>query len=720
MGSWDDIKEELKKNHSKALASHLLLRDRREGKKQGWICPSCGSGSGKNGTGLDFIEDTKIFVCHSENNKGRDIITLWAMVKGLDVRNDFITILKQMCDVVHLSYNDVENNNYNTISKTEKQEVKADNMEQQKDEIEEVEDEAQKDKADDQEAIKAKNKQIIEKSQANFTEDSKASEYLKSRGLYFDICKKYGIGYNTKYNSVIIPTSENSFVFRSIDSNSKIQKGNSKGKQSIFNIALLEQMANDTISLYEDKIFVCEGWADCLSLLQSGFQALALNSVNNVNMLVDKIKSFDSEQREILKVDSFLLALDKDNAGDTATNKLMDELKAIGFNKIFDVRNFIISTGKDVNEAYIADRETLETKANEIYKSSNTETIIKELYEDGNSSINSLNDLFKSFEQPKQKAISTGFKSLDSVLYGGFFTGLYILGAVSSLGKTSLALQIASNIAESGKDVLIFSLEMSSKELLAKIISRFTFENNRDSARNTIEILNNFLSKNDNSEAIRQRKNREEAFDRLKGFANKIYISEGIGNITTEQIRSKIEEHIKITDNIPFVLIDYVQIIAPIDFKMTDKQVTDKNITELKRISRDFNCVILGISSFNRESYKEEVSLTSFKESGAIEYGSDVLIGLQYKALARKIEKHPKTGEPESETDSQYNKRKQLFYIELEEKRSKGEFLPLQVKILKNRNGRTGKADIYFKPPYNYFTDNIDLTKDDFESPFDI
>ena len=709
MGSWKDIKEELKNNHSKDLADYFLKKDRREGKKQGWICPCCGSGSGQNGTGLDFIEDKKIFYCHPED-KGRDIITLWAVVNGLDIQRDFINILKQMCDIVHISYNDVENDNYNTIPKTEnKTMIKADNTQQQ-------------DKADDQEAIKARNKQIIEKSQVNFTEDSKASKYLKSRGLYFDICKKYGIGYNTTYNSVIIPTSDSSFVFRCIDSNAMPQKGNSKGKQSIFNIALLEQMVNKTPSfytLYDDKIFICEGWADCLSLLQSGFQAVALNSTQNINMLVEKIKSLDSEQREILKAVSFLLALDKDKAGNTATSELIEKLKAIGFNKVFDVRSFIISTGKDVNESYIADRETLEIKANEIYKSSDTETIIIKLYENGNSSINSLNDLFKSFEQPRQKAISTGFDSLNKVLYGGFFTGLYIMGAVSSLGKTSLALQIVSNIAESGKDVLIFSLEMSKRELLSKIISRFTFENNRDSARNTIEILNNFTSKDDEAKAIRQRENRDSAFDRLKEFANKIYISEGIGDININAIRSRIEEHIKITGNIPFVLIDYVQIICPLDFKMTDKQAIDRNITELKRISRDFNCVILGISSFNRESYKEEVSLTSFKESGAIEYGSDVLIGLQYKAL-EKEEKFSPTKGKELETDAQYNKRKQLFYKELEEKRAKGEFLPLQVKILKNRNGRTGKADIYFKPPYNYFTDDIELTKDDFESPFDI
>ena len=697
---FDNIKEVgdyLKSNYNlDSYLSYFLDRDKQG---TGFVCPVCGHGSRNSKRGLEKIKNSDLYKCFN-CGLSKDVIGLLQEAKGIN----YTEAVRQIAEWANFDFTIKRQAEPLAIIQNTAIDIKTIKADK---------------KADDEAEQKARNKQIIQETQANFTENSKANEYLKSRGLYFDICKKYGIGYNTKYNSVIIPTSESSFVFRSIDSNAMTQKGNSKGKQNIFNIALLEQMANDTISLYEDKIFICEGWADCLSLLQSGFQAVALNSTQNINMLVDKIKSFDNNQKEILKADSFLLALDKDKAGNTATSELIEKLKAIGFNKVFDVRNYIISVGKDVNESYIADRETLEKRANEIYKSSDAETIIKKLYENGNNSINSLNDLFKSFEQPKQKAISTGFKSLDSVLYGGFFTGLYILGAVSSLGKTSLALQIASNIAESGKDVLIFSLEMSKRELLSKIISRFTFENNRDSARNTIEILNNFTSKDDEAKAIRQRENRDSAFDRLKEFANKIYISEGIGDININAIRSRIEEHIKITGNTPFVLIDYVQIICPLDFKMTDKQAIDRNITELKRISRDFNCVILGISSFNRESYKEEVSLTSFKESGAIEYGSDVLIGLQYKAL-EKEEKFSPTKGKELETDAQYNKRKQLFYKELEEKRAKGEFLPLQVKILKNRNGRTGKADIYFKPPYNYFTDDIELTKDDFESPFDI
>lgn len=343
----------------------------------------------------------------------------------------------------------------------------------------------------------------------------------------------------------------------------------------------------------------------------------------------------------------------------------------------------------------------IENKKEEI----NSSNVSNLLYTD-KSSTKELLKLFNEYNQKRPKTISTGFKTLDSVLYGGFVTGLYILGAVSSLGKTSLALQIASNIAEKGRDVLFFSLEMSAKELLAKIISRFTFENCRDSARNTIEILNNFLSE-DEEQSKGEIDNRNKAFDRLKGFTNRIYISEGIGNINVFDIKKRIEEHIKITGNTPFVVIDYVQIIAPIDVRMTDKQAIDRNITELKRISRDFDCVVFGISSFNRESYKQEVSLTSFKESGAIEYGSDVLIGLQYKALERC------GGFGKIEGEKEYNLRKANFYKELEEKRSKGEFLPLQVKILKNRNGKISKIDMFFKPPYNFFTDNEAETKEE-------
>ena len=50
-------------------------------------------------------------------------------------------------------------------------------------------------------------------------------------------------------------------------------------------------------------------------------------------------------------------------------------------------------------------------------------------------------------------------------------------------------------------------------------------------------------------------------------------------------------------------------------------------------MSRDYRLPIIGISSFNRDNYTAPVNLASFKESGAIEYSSDVLIGLQYEGM---------------------------------------------------------------------------------------
>ena len=79
---------------------------------------------------------------------------------------------------------------------------------------------------------------------------------------------------------------------------------------------------------------------------------------------------------------------------------------------------------------------------------------------------------------------------------------------------------------------------------------------------------------------------------------------------------------------------------------------------ELKRISRDFKTPVIGISSFNRDNYNNAVSMQSFKESGAIEYSSDILIGLQLKGAGQKDE----NGKPFDPTEA---KKKNPREIEL-------------------------------------------------------
>ena len=108
-----------------------------------------------------------------------------------------------------------------------------------------------------------------------------------------------------------------------------------------------------------------------------------------------------------------------------------------------------------------------------------------------------------------------------------------------------------------------------------------------------------------------------------------------MGDIGAAQVRDTIARHLSLTGRQPVVIIDYLQLLAPHEPRATDKQNTDKAVMELKRASRDYKLPIIAISSFNRQNYNTPVSMEAFKESGAIEYSSDVLIGLQFKGVGK-------------------------------------------------------------------------------------
>jgi replicative DNA helicase len=277
-------------------------------------------------------------------------------------------------------------------------------------------------------------------------------------------------------------------------------------------------------------------------------------------------------------------------------------------------------------------------------------------------------------------AIPTGFPALDHELEGGLYPSLYFIGAISSLGKTSFCIQLGDQVAQAGHDVLIFSLEQSKDELIAKSISRITYNLDTSpkkwNAKTVTGILNGkrYANYNETEHGIITEATRQYS-EYAKG---RIFIREGVGNIGVKQISESVEQHIKYTGRRPLVILDYLQILAPHDARSTDKQNTDKNVTELKRISRDHKICIIGISSFNRDNYNQSVSMSAFKESGAIEYSSDVLIGLQFKG----------TGEQDFDVD----------------KAKSEDMRELELKILKNRNGRAGRV-IEFEnyPMFNVF-----------------
>lgn len=238
-----------------------------------------------------------------------------------------------------------------------------------------------------------------------------------------------------------------------------------------------------------------------------------------------------------------------------------------------------------------------------------------------------LADIDKAKKEGKK---NTGFKYLDEAS-GGIHTGLYVIGGISSVGKTTFIHQMADQLAEQGHHILYFSLEQSRFELASKSIARTLGKQDFNKAISSIEIR---ASDRVSEELIRAG---AELYSRK--IQNRMNIIEGNFNCTVSFISKYTEEYIKQYQSKPVIIVDYLQVLqADIDEethrKPTDsKQITDNNITALKRLSRSLDVPVLVISSLNRSNYLAPIDFESFKESGAIEYTADVIWGLQLDEL---------------------------------------------------------------------------------------
>lgn len=415
-----------------------------------------------------------------------------------------------------------------------------------------------------------------------------------------------------------------------------------------------------------------EGELDALSIIEVGGVAIALGTTTKSKALVELAKAQ-------APVQPLIIALDNDEVGQKASRELTERLQALnipcyGFNPCGQYKdaNEALQRGRDGFTMAVAEAETLQDEAEQAKKDSYLKTSTANCLQ---SFVDGIAD---SVDTPY---IPTGFSELDGVLDGGLYEGLYIVGAISSLGKTTLIVQICDQIAQAGHDVLIFSLEMARMELMAKSISRHTLQTvlaTGGDIRNAKTARGITTGKRYMDYSQTERELINSSILEYGKYAQNIYISEGVGDIGVEQIRETVKQHILYTGKTPIVAVDYLQILAPNNERATDKQNMDKAVMELKRISRDYKTSIIGLSSFNRVNYKEAVTMEAFKESGAIEYSSDILIGLQLKGAGKK------------NFDANEAKRKDPREVELV--------------ILKNRNGRAGdKLSFTFYPLFNYF-----------------
>lgn len=624
-----------------------------------YTCPFCGHGS--NGDGLTFdpkSKDGNTLHCFGCGYSG-DIIDLVSKSQNIS----FYEALKQTCSFIGI-----------TVDEQRRQESAAAYFPPM------------------QTSAPQRAPQNATEPQTDYTEFFKQAQhnnngaYLESRGISKAIQDRFGVGFIPEWKHpkapeqvkghpyVIFPTSKSTYCARytgTDESQSQYKKMHvGSGAPFFCESAALKEVG---------ALFVVEGETDALSLWEIDRPAIALGSVANAGRFI----KFAGQHKDR----PYIIALDRDKAGAEAAKKIHSGLQEQG------VQCYIADISgeyKDPNEHLVKDVIGFTKAAKRaLLMATDPEAYKRELLGSKNIAAQ-LTNFWEEVHQTKNyQPIRTGFSLLDTALDGGFYPEqLVFMGAISSLGKTTLLLQIMDNIAAASIPCMLFSLEMSRNEIIGKSISRYTYteaiknnisRNNAKTMRGIIAGHRHLFYSRDELSLIQQ------ASAVYGEIGRNIYLYEGNGDTGISEIVEQVKEFIRVSGQKPVVFIDYLQILAPSDPRATDKQNTDVAVKLLKQLARDEAIPIIAISSLNRDNYSRPISMEAFKESGAVEYSSDVLIGLQLKGVGTK------------DFDVNEAKRQDPREVELH--------------ILKNRNGVMSAPILYYYYPKFNFYHEIELVK---------
>lgn len=247
------------------------------------------------------------------------------------------------------------------------------------------------------------------------------------------------------------------------------------------------------------------------------------------------------------------------------------------------------------------------------------------------------------------RGLSTGFADLDCMLSGLQKSDLVILAARPSMGKTTLALDIARMSSVShDKSVLIFSLEMSSQQLVDRMLSA-------QSRVNAWNLRTGHLSSDRDFSQLR------DSLDKLAKA--KIYIDDQPGNSI---VRMKaLSRRLKAEKGLDLIVVDYLQLMTTSkNYDSMVNQVTEIS-RSLKSLAKELDVPVLALSQLSRavESRGGKPRLSDLRDSGSIEQDADVVMFIHREDK----------GKDESEKTN-----------------------IAEILIEKHRNGPTGKVDLYF------------------------
>lgn len=490
------------------------------------------------------------------------------------------------------------------------------------------------------------------------------TEYFKNKGLSHSTIEKFKLGYDPDYKTkegaeyvswqaVIIPIGEHGYIAVNIDNYAeKHNRIRRKGPNIIFNQAALQS---------DRPVFIVHEEIEALSVIEAGAEAIAITSPGNMRLLLEILKN-------AVPAGGLVICHDNDE------NPFVHEIGSLFRTHDIPFMEANLSGDfKELSEALSMARDQFVqiVQATEDLMSKQLKEKRRTEHKDylNNKNTQHLQGFMGIKDNVNTVCIPTGFKKLDQLLDGGLYEGLYVVTGGSSCGKTSWALQLADQIAQSSNDVLIFSLETARTELIAKSISRLTFLENSDkslalSARGITTTQKYSQYSKAQIDSIKT------SIENYGKFAERLYIIEGNDYTGVNEIRDILIRHIRIIENRPVIIVDFLQLLeANYPGEHTFKEKVNRVMTQLKRISRDFKTPVLAVSAKDMEAVRINDSI-----SGSI----DVLLGLQTK-----------------EADSKDSYMLQPINPNLRE---------LKLKLLKNRNGTSGSEVLCnYYPAFNCF-----------------
>jgi replicative DNA helicase len=296
---------------------------------------------------------------------------------------------------------------------------------------------------------------------------------------------------------------------------------------------------------------------------------------------------------------------------------------------------------------------------------------IKELVK---RAINQIEDFHQ--RQGMLTGVATGFTDLDKMTSGLHPGEMIVIAARPSMGKTSLAMNIAEHVAlEQKLPVGVFSLEMTSESLVLRMLcsrSRVNMRNVRDG----------FLAERD--------------FPKLTSAAGKLanaplFIDDSSG-LSILQLRAKARRMAQ-QYGIKLFVIDYLQLLHSTARRAENRQQEIADISSgVKSLAKELGVPVIVLSQLNRELEKDKnrkPRMSDLRESGSIEQDAD-LVGLLYKPSAGDDEDGPGGGSGEEQ-----------------------EAVPVNLLIAKQRNGPTGDVHLTFLKSYTRFENAAKVSDDD-------